>query len=64
MHNMRNVGGRLLTPAWAQFWQPTLTSHDPNPPLTLESPAAAPAVTASIGRGLVTSILVARRSFV
>ena len=38
MHNRRNIGGRFLTPEWAKLWQPTLTNHDPSPPITLESP--------------------------
>ena len=34
-------GGRLYHGAELQ-WQPTLTVHDPNPPIVLETPAAPP----------------------
>jgi len=33
-------GARLWNPARLQ-WAPTLTAHDPNPPINLESPAGA-----------------------
>ena len=44
---MRLLGfGRLLPDAaWSQ-WQPTLTAHDPDPPLPLES---VPVVTPAVG---------------
>jgi len=43
---MRVLGfGRLLPDVWQQ-WQPDLTTHDPNPPIPLES---APVVTPTFG---------------
>src|SRR3990167_6961036 len=51
MATFRWVGGRNRSP-WRGFWQPTLTVHDPNPPLNLESPAAGGEVT---GTGVLVS---------
>lgn len=41
-YRLRATSRGLLTLARLQ-WQPTLTVHDPNPPLTLEDAAAAAA---------------------
>lgn len=34
------ITNRGVSRASITQWQPTLTVHDPNPPITLESPAA------------------------
>ena len=40
MHQISGNG--LVVQSWAQTqWAPTLTSHDPNPPITLEDPLGA-----------------------
>jgi hypothetical protein len=41
MNGFRFVGGRLRRDG-VRSWAPTLTSHDPNPPLPLESGGAPP----------------------
>jgi len=42
MNNFRFTNGRWRSAAALQ-WAPTLTFHDPNPPMTLESVAEPPA---------------------
>lgn len=41
MWNIQVIGGQLFRAARLQ-WAPTLTSHDPNPPINLEDPPVAP----------------------
>lgn len=54
------TGGRLVggAPLALLQWAPTLTAHDPSPPITLESPAGAALVTGSAtisGTGALTA---------
>lgn len=47
----RGLGFRLRS-SWQ--WQPTLTAHDPNPPIILEDPAGGGPVTLIAGSNTVT----------
>jgi len=41
MTQYRFANGKRFN-AWVLYWQPTLTAHDPNPPITLEDESEPP----------------------